>query len=92
LIIGGICLPLIFIPFLSDYEKDKNMIQNILKIGIVLKKEKQGTGAAAASSTFSKIIPDKLPFRFVLAAGIFLIFIGIVKIDISRGKRNDLIP
>ncbi len=92
MIISGICLPLIFLPFVSGYEKDKNMIQNIFKISIILKKEKQNTGETAVPSSFVKMIPGKLPFRFVLAAGIFLIFVGIVKIDTSRRKKSDLKP
>jgi hypothetical protein len=39
-----------------------------------------------------KIIPGKLPYRFILAIGIFLIFAGIVKIDIARRKDSDQNP
>jgi hypothetical protein len=36
-----------------------------------------------------KIIAGRFPYRFVIASGIFLIFSGILKIDISRRKDDD---
>jgi len=89
LIILGICLPLMLLPFVSGYEKDQNIIQNLLKTSIVLKGERPDNGKETSLSSLMRIIPGRLPYRFVLAAGIFLIFIGIVKIDISRRKVND---
>ena len=44
LIVFGICFPLILLPFVSGYEKDKGIIQNLFNVGIVLKKEKPVTG------------------------------------------------
>jgi hypothetical protein len=89
LIVFGICFPLILLPFVSGYEKDKGIIQNLFNAGIALKKEKPVTGGETAPSPFMKIILGKLPYRFILASGIFLIFTGILKIDISRRKDSD---
>ena len=92
LIVFGICFPLMLLPFVSGYEKDKGIIQNLFNVGIVLKKEKPVTGGEIFPPFLMKIIPGKLPYRFVLASGIFLIFTGILKIDISRRKENDENP
>ena len=92
LIVFGICFPLILLPFVSGYEKDKGIIQNLFNVGIVLKKEKPVTSGETFPSSLMKIIPGRLPYRFVLASGIFLIFTGILKIDISRRKDDDQNP
>ncbi|MBA4390912.1 MAG: hypothetical protein C0399_08240 [Syntrophus sp. (in: bacteria)] len=88
LIIIGICLPLVFLPFLSGYEKDRGIIENFLKIGIVVKKEKPVSADKMAPSSMAKILPARFPYRFILAFGIFLIFAGFVKIDLIR--RRDI--
>jgi hypothetical protein len=89
LIIFGICFPLILLPFVSGYEKNKGIIQNLFNVGIVLKKEKPVTGHVTFPASLMKIITARLPYRFVIASGIFLIFTGILKIDISRRKDDD---
>jgi hypothetical protein len=89
LIVCGICFPLMFLPFVSGYEKEKGIIQNFFNIGIMLKTTKPVTsGEAFSLSSIVKMIPERLPFRFILAIGIFLIFAGIVKIDLSRSRAN----
>jgi|SRR4030042_4448747 hypothetical protein len=85
----GICLPLIFLPFVSGYEKDKGIIENFLKIGIVIKKAKPVSADKIAPTSTAKILPTRFPFRFILAFGIFLIFAGFVKIDILKRREID---
>ncbi len=92
LIVFGICFPLMLLPFVSGYEKEKGTMQNLFNVGIVLKKEKPVTGKETFPSSLIRIIPGRLPYRFVIASGIFLIFTGIVKIDISRRKESDENP
>jgi len=92
LIVFGIFFPLMLLPFVSGYEKDKGIIQNVFNVGIVLKKEKPVTGKETFPPSLMKIILGRLPYRFVIASGVFLIFTGIVKIDISRRKDNDQNP
>ena len=92
LIVFGIFFPLILLPFVSGYEKDKGIIQNLFSVGIVLKKEKPVTGHVTFPSSLMKMVPGRLPYRFVIASGIFLIFTGILKIDISRRKDSDQNP
>jgi hypothetical protein len=92
LIVFGICFPLVLLPFVSGYGIDKGIIQNLLNVGIVLKKEEPVTGKEIFPSSIMKIIPGRLPYRFIIASGIFLIFTGILKIDISRRKESDENP
>jgi hypothetical protein len=92
LIIFGICFPLVLLPFVSGYEKDKGIIQNLFNVGIVLKKEKPVTVQETFPSSLMKVIPGRLPYRFIIASGIFFIFTGIMKIDISRPKDSDQNP
>jgi hypothetical protein len=88
LIIVGICLPLVFLPFLSGYEKDRGVIDNFLRIGIVIKKEKPISADETARSSAARALPVRFPFRFILAFSIFLIFAGFVQIDLIR--RRDI--
>jgi hypothetical protein len=89
LIIFGICFPLIMLPFVSGYEKDKGIIQNLFDAGIVLKNERPVTGKETFPASLMKIVPGRLPYRFLLASGIFFIFMGILKIDIWKHKDDD---
>jgi hypothetical protein len=91
LIVFGICFPLILLPFVSGYEKDRSIIQNLFHVGIVLKKEPVAAKEIFPSSLM-KIFPGRLPYRFILAIGIFLVFAGIVKIDIAKRKDSDQNP
>jgi hypothetical protein len=92
LIVFGICFPLMLLPFVSGYENDKGIVQNLFNVGIMLKKEKPVTIGETPPSSLMKVIPGRLPYRFVLASGIFFIFTGIVKIDLSRRKDDDQSP
>jgi hypothetical protein len=92
LIVFGICFPLMLLPFVSGYEKDKGMVQNLFNMGIILNKEKVVTMGETSSSSLMKIIPGRLPYRFMLASGILFIFMGILKIDLSRRKDDDQSP
>ena len=92
LIVFGVCIPLILFPFVSGYEKENGIFQNLFTVGILLKKEKPVTSGEIFPSSLMKIIPEMLPYRFALAIGIFLIFAGIVKIDLSRRKDDNQNP
>jgi hypothetical protein len=92
LIIVGICFPLILLPFVSGYEKEKGIVQNLFNVRIMLKNEKPVIEKETFSSSLMKIIPRSLPYRFMLAIGIFFIFTGIVKIDLMRHKDGDQNP
>jgi hypothetical protein len=92
LIVFGVCFPLMLLPFVSGYEKEKGMVQNLFNVGIIFRKEKAVTIGETFPSSLMKVIPGRLPYRFVLASGIFFIFTGILKIDLSRRKDDDQSP
>lgn len=90
LIMFGVFIPLVLFPFISGYEREKGFIQNLYNVGIAIKEKKQIDTQDAILSSLSRLIPGKLPYRFVLAFSVFLIFAGVVKIDVSRRKGSKI--
>jgi hypothetical protein len=103
LILIGVCVPLISLIFVSGYERDKGFIDNLLNIGIPFRtvntkidsvpvpdKKNLAPGGKPAYS-WDKVIGDRFPFRFILALGVLLIFVGIVRIDRSRRSATKTI-
>ncbi len=99
LIVIGICIPLMALPFVSGYEKDKGLWNNYYSIGIKIKKDTQGEGSkiadgstgdqASKKSFFSdRIIPQRIPFRLFLIPMFILLYIGIVTIDKARSRAR----
>ncbi len=99
LIVIGICIPLMTLPFLSGYSKDKAMLDNLYRAGIALKKDKHVEAATQTPMktatpqrklpSFSKLIPTRIPFRYFLVITAVLMYMGIVRIDASiRRKKN----
>ena len=97
LIILGICIPLATFPYLSGYAKDKSIVENLYQAGIQIKQDKQGDTANQPAENmrkinrttpnFSKLIPNKIPFRLFLVFTVVLVYMGIVRIDSSRRKK-----
>ena len=97
LILIGICIPLILLPFLSGSSKDKGIVDYIYKAGIALRKDKQGDEESTSPITldkpkarisFSRLIPKRIPFRFFLAATLILFYMGVIRIDRSRRRAR----
>ena len=95
LILIGVCIPLLLLPFLSGSSKDKGIVDYIYKAGIAIKKEKQGDEESPSPITpdkpkakisFSRLIPKRIPFRFFLAATLILLYMGVIRIDRSRRR------
>ncbi|MBA4416532.1 MAG: hypothetical protein C0392_01280 [Syntrophus sp. (in: bacteria)] len=95
-IIVGICIPLLTLPFLSSYSKDKGFFENIYKMGIPIKKEKpedirgQAVGidnGKPKTLDYSILIPKRIPLRFFLVITLIFWYIGIIRIDKARRKR-----
>ena len=89
LILAGICIPLVLLPLVSGYAKEKGVIKNLLEVGIVIRKGEPAKRDGAAPLSGTKGTPMMFPFRFVLAFGVFLVFAGIVKMDLSRHRNTD---
>jgi hypothetical protein len=100
LIVFGICLPLMALPFISGYSKEKSIFENLYQVGIKIKKENQSDTAIEPAGSpgqgsgkhldFSRLIPKRIPFRFFLAFTLIFLYAGFVKIE--RSKRRDVIP
>lgn len=99
LIILGICVPLVTLPFLSGYTKDKGIFANLYQVGIQIKQDTKGDTANQpaenirkinrSTPNFSKLIPKAIPFRFFLVISVILFYMGIVRIDSSRRKKAE---
>jgi len=91
LIIVGLCIPLLALPFVSGYSKDKGIIDNFYKIGIQIRKDTEGNAGnegfanpnrdiTGKSPNFSKLIPKRIPLRFFLVITLIFLYMGIVRI------------
>ena len=99
-IIIGICIPLMILPFVAGYEKDKDIFHNFYRIGIPIRDEKQNIGDSKSpdylesnkskfSQVLSKMTPKRIPFRFFLVITLVLFYMGIVRIDAARRRKNN---
>ncbi len=98
-IVIGICIPLMTLPFLSGYEKDKNILDNLYRVGIDLKKSNQNDRVNQSSGNvektlhktpnFPKLIPTRIPFRLFLVFTVILFYMGICRIDASMRKKKE---
>ncbi len=84
LIIAGILVPLVFLPLVSGYSKDKGFVTNLISVGIVLRNSKTSPVTERNTSLLASIIPQRIPYRFILALGILLIFAGYMKMEVSK--------
>ena len=98
LILIGILIPLVTLPFLSGYSKEKGFFDNLYAAGIELKKNKQADASAHPSDNlerddrkvleFSRLIPKRIPFRVFLVASLILFYVGFVKIEAARSMKK----
>ena len=95
LIVVGICIPLLALPFVSGYSRDKGIIDNFYKIGIQIRKDVEGNAGnegfanldrniIGKSPNFSKLIPKRIPLRFFLVITLIFLYMGIVRIAPPR--------
>ena len=98
LIIIGICFPLLALPFVSGYSKDKGIIDNFYKIGIQIREDTEGNAGnegfanleniKGKSIKFSKLIPKKIPLRFFLVVTLIFLYMGIVRVAPPRPEPD----
>jgi hypothetical protein len=69
LILVGIIVPLLLLPFLSGHKAGAGWFSNLMHLRIAF-------GASFA-----------IPYRFVLAIAIFLIFLGVRQLDFLRSEK-----
>jgi len=103
LIVIGICIPLLSLPFVTGYEQRKGFVGNLYDTGIPLQRvdaekheagikpdtEKPKTeGTKDARSFMERFTPRMLPLRYILALGVFLIFLGVLRIDKALNRKS----
>jgi hypothetical protein len=95
LIIVGICIPLLALPFVSGYSKEKGIIDNFYKIGIQIRKDTEGNAGNEGFANldrnimgkrpnFSKLIPKRIPLRFFLVITLIFLYMGVIRIAPPR--------
>ena len=87
LIVIGICIPLMALPFVSGYSKERGFFDNFYKIGIPIRGDSEVSpegpvidGTKEKPSKLRKLVPKRIPFRFFLVITLVLLYMGIVKI------------
>ena len=102
LVIIGICIPLVALPFVSGFDKDKGFLYNFRNVGIRLTEE-SAVGAPRSADGDTAVRPpkksfflekmklDRIPLRFFLIPTVILAYIGIFMIGRTRSRaRSDL--
>lgn len=94
LIVIGICMPIVSLPFVAGFDPGKGIMKNVYETGIPLQKANEGAGETSVASVKAeakkteslaeRLTPRMVPLRYILALGVFLVFIGIVKLDKAR--------
>lgn len=102
LIIVGLCVPLVALPFVSGYSKEKGIIANFYKIGVPIRKDTEGNAGNEGFSTFenthgkranySKLVPKRIPLRFFLVITLILLYMGIIRIAPPRPTEEGDTP
>jgi hypothetical protein len=70
LIIIGICIPLTLLVFVSGYKEGAGFLINLLGLKIVV--------------VISEKMKIGIPYRFFIAFGVLLVFIGIMRFDKAK--------
>ncbi|MDR2017792.1 MAG: hypothetical protein LBQ00_02785 [Syntrophobacterales bacterium] len=100
-IIIGVCIPLLALPFVSGYSKDKGFIDNFYKIGIQIRGDAESNignkGFANLENIkgkrpkFSKLIPKRIPLRLFFVITLIFLYMGITRIA-PPGREHDEEP
>ncbi len=88
LIIAGILIPLALLPFVSGYSVERGFVKNLLSVGIVLSDSKASPSTEKHVLLPANITRVRIPYRFILAFGVVLIFAGYMKIEMSKAAAK----
>jgi len=100
LIIIGLIIPLIALPFVTGFSREKGFYENFYSVGISIGKAamddspshvpaKSDGAEAKAKITWSMVLPQKIRFRYILVPTVILIYIGIIRIDRERKRKQN---
>jgi hypothetical protein len=99
-IIIGLIIPLAVLPFVSGFSKDKGFYENFYNVGIEIRKDTKEDAPSQPSNkgeginskfriTWSMLIPNKIQLRFLLVPTVLLVYMGIIRIDRSRRRKQN---
>jgi hypothetical protein len=97
LIVIGVFTPLLLLLVATGYNRNANVIVNILTVRIVVwdpvGQKTRKSNSVGAKATAGRVLDDHqgriaIPYRFPLAFCIFLIFLGIRQLDQSRKNTS----
>jgi len=97
-IIIGLIIPLVVLPFVTGFSKDKGFYENFNNVGIPTGKDSKDNAPSQppikgegdnskVKITWSMLIPQRIPLRFFFVPTVFLIYMGIIRIDRSRRRK-----
>ena len=100
LIIIGLVIPLLVLPFVSGFSREKGFYYNFYEAGIAIGKADRNDGASQPPPpekgmtpktriTWSGLIPKRIPFRLFLVPTVLLIYMGIIRIDRVRRRQQE---
>ena len=89
--------PLLTLPFLSGYSKEKGVPANLYGVAIDLQKGPHDGAYGPepidphhkAPAAYARLIPKRIPFRFFLVFTLIFLYMGIVRIDRARRREQE---
>lgn len=96
-ILIGILVPILVLPFISGFSKDKSFNDNFYSAGIEISKDETESVSSSNKNEKSKGItlelsrlkPKKIPFRFFLVITLIFLYLGIIRIDSTRQTKKN---
>lgn len=96
-ILIGVLVPLLVLPFISGFSKDKSFYDNFYGAGIELSKDeteiisssnKDKDTPKGITLEFSRLKPKRIPYRFFFVITLIFLYLGIVRIDSARRNTD----
>ena len=98
-IIIGLLIPLAVLPFVTGFSRDKGLYANFYYGGIEIGRAAEVGGPAGPApvaregepkvGTKSFLPARRIPFRFFLVPTVILIYVGIMRIERSRRRKQE---
>jgi hypothetical protein len=96
-IIIAFCVPLLTMPFLSGYSREKSIAANLYGVSIELRKDAHSRPDRLGGLeephqgkfALSRLTPKRIPFRFFLVVTLIFLYMGIVRIDKARRREHE---
>lgn len=100
LIIIGVLIPLSVLPLVSGFSREKGFYGNFYEAGVDLPYGGDHSGpselppptknlSSKPRITWSSLMPHRIPYRLFLIPTIILAYMGIIRIDRARRKKEE---